>query len=71
MKSERSFACGQRVRTNCYMAIVQGYVYMYMHTLLPNVYLYYYICYCTTDVTTLVVSLTMAIIASYFSCNHI
>ena len=25
MKSERSFACGQRVRTNCYMAIVQGY----------------------------------------------
>ena len=24
MKGERSFACGQRVRINCYMAIVQG-----------------------------------------------
>ena len=31
MKGERSFACGQGVRTDCYMAIVQGYVCMYMY----------------------------------------
>ena len=31
MKSERTFVCGQRVRTDCYMAIVQGYVCMYMY----------------------------------------
>ena len=30
-----------------------------MYTVLPNVYLYYYICYYTTDVATLVVSLTV------------
>ena len=30
-----------------------------MCTVLPNVYLYYYICYYTTDVNTLVVSLTV------------
>ena len=29
-----------------------------MYTVPPNVYLYYYICYYVTDVTTLVVSLT-------------
>ena len=35
------------------------YGYAYMYTVLPNVYLYYYICYYTTDVATLVVSLTV------------
>ena len=30
-----------------------------IYTVLPNVYLYYYICYYTTDATTLVVSLTI------------
>ena len=34
------------------------YGYGWIYTVLPNVYLYYYICYYTTDVTTLVVSLT-------------
>ena len=38
------------------------YGYAYMYTVLPNVYLYYYICCHTTDVTTLVVSLTDSIL---------
>ena len=47
MKSERSFACGQRVRTNCYMAIVQGYgcmyVYKNVHALIQgNLHMYAY-----------------------------
>ena len=37
-----------------YVRCTYGYAYMYI--VLPNVYLYYYICYCTTDVTTLVVA---------------
>ena len=36
-----------------------------MYTVLPNVYLYYSICYYTTDVTTLVVSLTLPVVKMY------
>ena len=34
-------------------------------TVPPNVYLYYYICYYTTDVTTWVVSLTLLVVKMY------
>ena len=47
----------------------------YMYTVLPNVYLYYYICYYTTDVTTLVVSLTLPVVkmsvCMYMSANEL
>ena len=45
------------------MVYVQLRIFMY--TVLPNVYLYYYICYYTTDVTTLVVSLTLPVVKMY------
>ena len=42
------------------------YVHAYMYTVLPNVYLYYYICYYyTTDVTMNMVSLTLPVVKMY------
>ena len=44
MKIQRSFVCGQRVHTYCYMAIVQGtyaYVYVYERTCVSTVVLTY------------------------------
>ena len=42
----------------CVPSMVYVRLHIYVYTVLPNVYLYYYICYYTTDVTTIVVSLT-------------
>ena len=44
MKIQRSFVCGERVRTYCYMAIERGthaYVYVYERTCVSTVVLTY------------------------------
>ena len=81
MKGERSFAWGQRVRTNCYMAIVQGYVCMYMYMklhawVLTAIWRYYrstYACVVLTHVRLHICVLRhrRSYIRTYYMCTYV